>query len=101
MSQDTAKKTFRNGTATNITGTNEEDAFHKMPPRDPAGTVRYVRTTFRQRDLGFERRMSQAWKKVRYRLEYIGLLLAAKLVPIFPRSAIGVLAKFCGAVASV
>ena len=45
--------------------------------------------------------MRQAWKKLRYRLEYIGLLVAAKLVPIFPRSAIGVLAKFCGAVASV
>src|SRR6478672_10505043 len=35
ISQETAKKTFRNGTATNITGTNEEDAFHKMRPREP------------------------------------------------------------------
>ena len=35
ISQETAKKTFRNGTATNITGTNEKDAFHKMRPREP------------------------------------------------------------------
>jgi Kdo2-lipid IVA lauroyltransferase/acyltransferase len=45
--------------------------------------------------------MRQAWKKLRYRLEYIGLLMAAKFVPLFPRSAIAVLAKICGAVASV
>src|SRR5205823_825329 len=53
ISQETAKKTFRDGTATNITGTNEEDAFHKMPPREPAETVRYVRTKFRQRDSSY------------------------------------------------
>jgi len=47
ISQETAKKTFRNGTATNITGTNEEDAFHKMPPLERAEAVRYVRTKFR------------------------------------------------------
>jgi Kdo2-lipid IVA lauroyltransferase/acyltransferase len=45
--------------------------------------------------------MRQTWKKLRYRLEYIGLLMAAKVVPLFPRSAIAVLAKICGAVASV
>src|SRR6476659_5152207 len=45
--------------------------------------------------------MRAAWKKLRYRLEYVGLLLAAKVVPLFPRSAIAVLAKICGAVASV
>jgi Kdo2-lipid IVA lauroyltransferase/acyltransferase len=45
--------------------------------------------------------MRQAWKKLRYRLEYMGLLIAAKIVPLFPRSAIGTLAKICGAVASV
>jgi Kdo2-lipid IVA lauroyltransferase/acyltransferase len=45
--------------------------------------------------------MRREWKKLRYRLEYIGLLMAAKLVPLFPRSAIAALAKICGAVASV
>jgi lauroyl/myristoyl acyltransferase len=45
--------------------------------------------------------MRQAWKKLRYRLEYIGLLISAKLVPLFPRSAVGALAKIFGAVASV
>ena len=28
--------------------------------------------------------MRAAWKKLRYRLEYVGLLLAAKIVPSFP-----------------
>src|SRR5436305_10929220 len=50
ISQETAKKTFRNGTATNITCTNEEDTFHQRPPRDRAGSVRYVHTKVRQRD---------------------------------------------------
>ena len=45
--QETAEKPFRHGAAANVTGTDEKDAFHKMPPRDPAGTVRYVRTKFR------------------------------------------------------
>ena len=45
--------------------------------------------------------MKAEWKKLRYRLEYIGLLMAAKVVPLFPRSAIAVLAKLVGAVASV
>ena len=72
-----------------------------MPPRDPAGTVGYVRTKFPLRDWGFETRMRQAWKKLRYRLEYVGLLIAAKVVPLFPRSAIGALAKIFGAVASI
>lgn len=46
-------------------------------------------------------RMRQAWKKLRYRLEYVGLVLGAKIVPLFPRSAIWLLAKIFGAVASV
>jgi KDO2-lipid IV(A) lauroyltransferase len=45
--------------------------------------------------------MRQAWKKLRYRLEYICLVMWSKIVPLFPRSAIAVLAKICGAVVSV
>src|SRR5438067_13715753 len=45
--------------------------------------------------------MRAAWKKLRYRLEYVGLLLVAKIVPLFPRTTIAVLAKIVGAVASV
>jgi Kdo2-lipid IVA lauroyltransferase/acyltransferase len=44
--------------------------------------------------------MRAAWKKLRYRFEYVGLLLAAKIVPLFPRATIVVLAKICGAIAS-
>jgi len=44
--------------------------------------------------------MRSAWKKLRHRLEYVGLLLAAKIVPLFPRTTIVVLAKICGAIAA-
>jgi KDO2-lipid IV(A) lauroyltransferase len=45
--------------------------------------------------------MKRAWKKLRYRLEHIGLLLAASLVPLLPRPVVVALAKIFGAVASV
>src|ERR1041385_3483351 len=44
--------------------------------------------------------MRAAWKKFRYRLEDVGLLLAAKLLPLFPRATIVGLAKICGAIAA-
>ncbi|PYK72806.1 MAG: hypothetical protein DME42_08145 [Verrucomicrobia bacterium] len=44
--------------------------------------------------------MRAAWKELRYRLEYVGLLLAGKIVPLLPRATIVVLAKICGAIAS-
>jgi hypothetical protein len=86
ISQETAKKTFRNGTATNITGTNEEDAFHKMPPRDPAGRSGTFAQNFANATRLIWTGMRAAWKKLRYRFEYVGLLLAAKIVPLFPRT---------------
>ncbi len=45
--------------------------------------------------------MKTDWKKLRYRGEYRGLLIAAKLVPLLPRAAVVLLAKFTGAIASV
>src|SRR5205807_8193905 len=102
ISQETAKKTFRNGTATNITGTNEKDAFHKMRPREPYTAVKYVRTKLRQRDWGLsDLFMRRAWKKLRYRLEHVGLLIAAGLVPLLPRPVVVALAKIFGALASL
>ena len=53
--------------------------FTRCAPRDPAGSgqVRSHKISLTRLGL-FERRMRQAWKKLRYRLEYIGLLMAAK-----------------------
>jgi len=45
--------------------------------------------------------MKRAWKKLRYRLEHIGLLIAASLVPLLPRPVLVGLAKIFGAVAAV
>src|SRR2546430_10268058 len=87
ISQEAAKKTFRNGAATNITSTNEKDAFHKMRPREACTATMYVRTKLRQRDSGLsDLFMKRAWKKLRYRLEQIGLLIASNLVPLLPRT---------------
>src|SRR5206468_12057933 len=100
--QEAAKKTFRNGTATNITSTNEKDAFHKMRPREPYTAAKYVRTKLRQRDSALSHLfMKRAWKKLRYRLEHIGLLIAARLVPLLPRPVLVALAQMLGALASL
>src|SRR5438132_883331 len=102
ISQEAAKKTFRNGTATNITSTNEKDAFHKMRPRESCTAATYVRTKLRQRDSALsDLFMKRAWKKLRYRLEHIGLLIAANLVPFLPRPVLVALAKIFGAVAAI
>jgi KDO2-lipid IV(A) lauroyltransferase len=62
----------------------------------------YVRTKSRQRDSGLSKLfMKQAWKKLRYRLEHVGLLIAARLVPLLPRPVLVALAKMFGAVAAV
>jgi len=45
--------------------------------------------------------MRRAWKKLRYRLEHIGLLIAAGLVPLLPRPVVVALAKIFGALASL
>jgi len=45
--------------------------------------------------------MRRAWKKLRYRLEHIGLLIAGGLVPLLPRPVLVPLAKIFGAVAAV
>src|SRR6266702_3981319 len=41
--------------------------------------------------------MRSRWKRVRYRLEWIGLLLATKLIPLFSRTACYYLAQTAGA----
>ncbi len=73
-----------------------------MRPRESCTAAKYVRTKLRQRDSALsDLFMRQAWKKVRYRLEHIGLLLAASLVPLLPRPVLVPLAKIFGAVAAV
>jgi KDO2-lipid IV(A) lauroyltransferase len=44
--------------------------------------------------------MRSHWKRLRYRLEWIGLLLATKLIPLFSRKACHQLAKAAGAMLS-
>lgn len=41
------------------------------------------------------------WKKVRYRLEWLGLLLAAKVIPLLPRAAVVHLANVLGETMSI
>jgi Kdo2-lipid IVA lauroyltransferase/acyltransferase len=45
--------------------------------------------------------MRQRWKKIRYRLEWLGLLLASRLVPLFSRSACLRLARVVGFLMSI
>lgn len=45
--------------------------------------------------------MRKVWKRFRYRLEFVGLLLAAKIIPLLSRRALIGLARTCGAIASV
>jgi Kdo2-lipid IVA lauroyltransferase/acyltransferase len=45
--------------------------------------------------------MLSRWKRVRYRLEWIGLLLAAKLIPLLSRKSCFHLAQMLGAVMSI
>src|SRR6266571_7214526 len=45
--------------------------------------------------------MRSQWKRVRYRLEWLGLRLAMKLVPLLPRKACFRLAYFLGALMSI
>src|SRR6266705_365133 len=45
--------------------------------------------------------MRSQWKRVRYRLEWLGLRLAMKLVPLLPRKACFRLAHFLGALMSI
>ena len=45
--------------------------------------------------------MPSAWKRLRYRLEWFGLVLATKLVPLLSRRACFQLAQFLGALISV
>src|SRR5438132_9935903 len=45
--------------------------------------------------------MKRAWKKLRYRLEHVGLLIAASLVPLLPRPVLVALARIFGALAAV
>lgn len=45
--------------------------------------------------------MPSGWKRARYRLEWVGLYLAAKMVPLLSRLACFYLAQFLGAVISV
>src|SRR5438552_16787831 len=42
--------------------------------------------------------MRSRWKRIRYRLEWIGLILATKLIPLFSRRACYYLAQMAGAV---
>lgn len=43
--------------------------------------------------------MKRRWRKVRYRIEWLGLVLLAKLVPLLPRRVMALLARVLGAVA--
>jgi len=45
--------------------------------------------------------MNRMWKKLRYRLEYGGLLLAAKLIPLLPHPLVVGMARLGGAVAAI
>jgi Kdo2-lipid IVA lauroyltransferase/acyltransferase len=45
--------------------------------------------------------MPSGWKRLRYRLEWLGLVAATKLVPLFPRAFCWHLAHFIGAATSV
>jgi len=45
--------------------------------------------------------MRQPWKKVRYQLEWLGLLIAAKVIPLLPRRICFYLGQIFGALASV
>src|SRR5947208_16444153 len=73
-----------------------------MRPREPYTAAKYVRTKLRQRDWGLsDLFMRRAWKKLRYRLEHIGLLIAAGVVPLLPRPVVVGLAKISGALASL
>src|SRR5438128_12222459 len=57
-----------------------------MRPREPCTAAKYVRTKLRQRDSALSALfMKRAWQKLRYRLEHIGLLIAARLVPLWAR----------------
>lgn len=46
-------------------------------------------------------KVRSAWRRIRYRLEWVGLLAAAKLVPLLSRKACLHLAHFVGALASI
>jgi len=45
--------------------------------------------------------MGRGWKRVRYRLEWLGLLLATKLIPLLPRRVCLILARFVGSLMSI
>ncbi len=45
--------------------------------------------------------MPSPWKRARYRLEWIGLLLAAKLIPLLPRKVCLGLASTLGTITSI
>src|SRR5947207_12495691 len=45
--------------------------------------------------------MRSQWKRVRYRLEWLALLLATKLIPLLPRKACLHLARVLGALISI
>src|SRR5881409_908608 len=45
--------------------------------------------------------MKRSWKKVRYRLEYVGLLIAAKLLVLLPHWTVILLGRLFGAAASL
>src|SRR5438105_3256080 len=45
--------------------------------------------------------MRPLWKRLRYRLEWLGLVLATKLVPLFPRKVCFHLANFLGLLMSI
>src|SRR5436190_22914175 len=71
-----------------------------MRPREPCTAAKYVRTKLRQRDSALSDLFrKRAWKKLRYRLQHIGLLIAARPVPLFPRPLRVALAKRSGALA--
>src|SRR5436305_9640315 len=73
-----------------------------MRPREPCTAAKYVRTKLRKSDSALsDLFMKRAWKKLRYRLEHIGLLIAANLVPFLPRPVLVALAKIFGAVAAI
>src|SRR5450759_4957536 len=69
-------------------------------PSRPGGLVTN-RTPSESRSACLECAVRSSWKKIRYRLEWLGLRLATKLVPLLSRKTCFHLAQFLGAAMSI
>ena len=96
IAEQPAEKPFRHGAAANISCTNEEDAFHNAEParaRLREGKIKPIQVNA-ARGLAQSQwhvqivpdTMASPLKKLRYRLEWLALVLLAKIVPQFSRA---------------